>query len=316
MQDKKTIHVFSNSIAISSLVSCSLQDIILTNGTFLRELAIKKFKKNKVVEAAGKKGLFIYFFFLLYAKLFNIKIICYHEASNQLFDFWWLVLKPKVIRKTYYNLEGYEKLEFSDMPPSLYKRLITICRLYDKFEYFWSHADYQCVDYFYKVKSDNCFLEQFPKKRLRALKKPYLEKSVLILLGSDCVATPKMIEIINIVIDWCVKNSIRVSLKDHPNPTYRIIDKALVKTIGDAVEVLEPLSSSEDIIFNYSLAIGFSSSSLLHASKSLCLLPMFGINAAINQKINYLKMQPDFDDSKLLFVDSKALLLNILERAL
>ena len=42
---------------------------------------------------------------------------------------------------------------------------------------------------------------------------------------------------------------------------------------------------------------------------------MFGINTAINQKINYLKMQPDFDDSKLLFVDSRALLLNILERA-
>ena len=280
------VHVLSNPIAVNNFRKIAATDIVIVSSPFLGEMYQIKFGVKPIV-AKKTLGAAVYLFFMILSKINkSTKFIIYHEANNYYFDLFWVIFRAKVKRIDYYSLDTFERSTFEKMPGSKYKGLLKFLGLKQKFDFYFSVDDFGHErTAWYRVKEDMCLSSS------RAVR-PTVEKNaprnkVLIVTGTDVVNDQVLKSVIASITHLLTDEGYLWSIKDHPNPAFRLWGDQIPFDIN-AANFINPLRPSEEFISDFHYAIGFGSTGILDFGEPICVYNLISKSADVTERMRYM----------------------------
>ena len=297
------IHVLSNPISVTNFRKIDMTDIVIVAGPFLGEMYQLKFGAKPIV-AKKTLGAAVYLFFIMLSKINrSIKFIVYHEANNFYFDLFWVILRPKVKRTEYYSLDNFEKTTFEEIPNNKYKKLLKLFGLNQNYDFYFSYDDFGCKKIvWYRVKDKMCLSSNrlLGNQVFESASKSASKNKVLIVSGTDVISNHVLKSTIKSITNLLTDKGYSWSIKDHPNPTFRLWDDHISSDI-DAANFIDPLRSSEEFISDFYYAIGFGSTGILNFGQPICVLNFVSQSVEVHWKRDYLVEQARLQNKHISF---------------
>lgn len=207
----------------------------------------------------------IYLFFtLLFAKIFNTKVVFFHECCYPTFDLLTKVVRPKGMYFPQVTMMGFEEVPYRDFPKGAFEKFLDLLKISDLFTYYRGSAvGSEGVDYAVSAKSYPDSIEShmpsFSRKVIDASKNDLQKKKrILFLVGKSMVGDVAQVEIYQELVSLSLAEDFGCYFKDHPNPKYRL------NVDAHGSKILDPLVPVELIEDDFALVVGTSSSALLN----------------------------------------------------
>jgi len=293
------IHVLSNPISVTNFRKIDKTDIVIVAGPFLAEMYQLKFGTKPIV-AKKTIGAAVYLFFIILSKIKrSIRFVVYHEANNFYFDLFWVIFHPKVKRTEYYSLHNFEKTTFEEIPNNKYKKLLKFFGLNQNFDFYFSYNDFGGKKIvWYRVKDKMC-LSSIRLSGNQVFESASKNK-VLIVTGTDVISNHILKSTIKSITNFLTDKGYLWSIKDHPNPAFRLWDDHNYSDI-DAANFIDPLRSSEEFISDFYYAIGFGSTGILNFGQPICAFNFVSQSVEVDWKRDYLVEQARLQNKNISF---------------
>lgn len=235
---------------------------------------LKKINSSLTVKKIGGKK-YLYLFnllrILLKIKLSNGVIRIYHELGLHFLDIVILLIKPNGEFHPQSPLGGgWNEINYNKMPNSLFLNFLIASKLIKNFQCFeYKDTNGKLTDIGYKIKVyPPSIVINEPSYFINygGLNSDHQQKNILFIVGMSYINDVLMKKIFIELLTLCVKNGFNCSIKDHPNPNYR-----LNLDFSGAI-LIDPSIPSELIVDNYEFVVGSSSTSLLSSKQSISII--------------------------------------------
>ena len=236
------------------------------------------------------------FWILLCCKVYQRRIIFFHECCCPAFDILVKLLHPKGDYYPQVTLDSFDLLEPTERVESKLWVVFKYFGISRWFNVYKGDADggigkfilFSCLNYpksihKHKILRSNNFIELQPDSS-------YESRRVLFLCGKDVVSELELSHLIIRVIDVFVSEGWECYTKDHPAPSSRL------NLIHSSATTIDPAMPIELIPLNFSVVVAIASTGLINSSKRavsiIKLLPNID-QFARDRRIKHLKALPD-----------------------
>jgi hypothetical protein len=227
-----------------------------------------------------------FFFTLLVARLRGFRIIIFHECCVTHLDLMIMLVRP---RGNYFPLSTmleWEEISFSQFKKNKITSLIKFLKLENKFTYYRTPdvVNNYKLEYAISIKKypqsiiemDLSFTRDIAS--LAARKKIINTKNILFITGKSYVQDNAQIKLYLELMDLAQSMGYTFSLKDHPNPSYRL------NIHHEYALLLNPFTPVELYEDDFDIVVGVSSTALLaYGDRAVSLLKMIPEMAATDR---------------------------------
>lgn len=298
----------------SQIDALNINKIIVMNENLALSYRVFNDKHPAIKIVCAPKGLLTLSLFflnlLICARFQRYSIVFFHECCLTLLDLLIMLVKPSGFYFPQVTMSGWEEIEFSQFPRQKLTFLIRILGFIPRFRFyrFPSIGDNMPEH----VMSVRKYPDSIVSKDVAFAREMIAQfnsriegnsKKILFITGKSCVPDAVQIRLYQELIQMANSRGYACSIKDHPNPVYRL------NLTADCAIRHDPVLPSELLERDFHLVVGVSSTSLLaygersislvnliaemtHEDRALC-IDHFE-KAAPKNKINYIHSVDDF----------------------
>jgi hypothetical protein len=291
--ENRSICIVASTLPAGFISACAgefeVVKIVVTSSNL--EISYNSLKtKNSNIEIvlapSGVLAQSIYYFsMLLLARLRGFRIIIFHECCLTILDLLLMLIRPRGNYLPLSTMSEWEEVTFSQFKKTKMAYLINFLKLTNSFKY------YRTPGVGGNETENVISIKRYPKSII-AMNLPFARdksslaarnthqysKNVLFLTGKSFVPDAVQIKLYTELIDIAISMGYICSVKDHPNPVYR-----LNFTHEDAC-FFDPFTPAELLEDDFFIVVGVSSTALLsYGKRSVSLVKMITEMTAVDR---------------------------------